>query len=173
MAPEASPEGQFGRVLAILARHKIDFVLCGGVACLFHGVSRVTGDIDLAVEMSEPNLRRVLDAARELGMRPRIPEPAEHLLDPKRREEWIRTKGALVYTFVHPNDPIQLDIFLAYPIAFAELRERAVPQNVAGETIRISSREDLIRAKKAVQPPRPSDPRDIEDLQRLIDDERS
>jgi hypothetical protein len=167
-APSPSPQGQFARALVMLARHKVDFVLCGGVACVMHGVSRVTGDVDLLLDMSEANLKRLLRATEEMGMRPRIPEPAERLLDSRRRQEWVRDKAAVVYTFVHPDNPIQLDIFLTYPLTYDDVRSRASIRPINGESIFVSSAEDLIRAKRAVRPIRPIDQRDIEDLERLI-----
>ena len=43
-------------ILIALAKNKIKFVLCGGVAVVLHGVERLTMDIDVAVSMDEDNL---------------------------------------------------------------------------------------------------------------------
>lgn len=167
----SSPAGDFGIVLTALLQHGVDFVLCGGVACILHGVSRVTADVDLCVAMAPDNLQQLLAAARKLGLRPRIPEPSEALLDEEKRREWVEEKNAVVFTFVDPNGPLQVDVFLTYPIPYYELRAGAEEFPLDQHTLLLSSKEHLIRAKQAVRPQRKADLRDIEDLTALLDHE--
>jgi hypothetical protein len=42
-------------------------VVIGGVAAILHGVPRMTGDIDLLIEASLDNARRMLAVLKELG----------------------------------------------------------------------------------------------------------
>lgn len=163
--------GDLQRFIAALARENVDFVICGGVACILHGVSRVTADVDLALRMESDNLQRFIDAAKSLSLMPRSPEPLEALLDESRRRKWIAEKHAQVFTLVSPESPLQVDVFLQYSIPFDELVRQAVRMQGAGHAFRISSREHLIRAKQAVEPMRRIDQRDVEDLQDLIDRE--
>jgi uncharacterized nucleotidyltransferase DUF6036 len=55
------PDTQFVSLLAGLARADIDFAVVGGLAVILNGYPRVTLDVDILVEDSEPNLRRLLD----------------------------------------------------------------------------------------------------------------
>lgn len=151
-----------------LNRHNVDFVVCGGVACVLHGVSRVTNDIDLCIDMQSPNISGFINAVRELNAKPRIPEPLDSLMDPDRRQTWIREKNATVFTLFLPDSPYQIDVLLQYPIAFADLKSRATRMRSEQTEFLVSSRTDLIEAKKLVDPPRRIDQRDIEDLQELI-----
>ncbi|MGI9015318.1 MAG: hypothetical protein ACR2GY_13875 [Phycisphaerales bacterium] len=160
--------GEFAHALSTLLEHNVDFVLCGGVACVLHGVARVTADLDICVAMSRDNLMRLLEALGDLHFHPRIPEPAEALLSSARRQEWIDSKGAMVFTFVHGKSPLQIDVFLHYPIAYTELRSAAQRLRLQGADLLISSKRDLIRAKQHVQPMRTVDERDIHDLKELI-----
>lgn len=44
------------RILEILDRHGVDYVLVGGVAARVHGAERVTADIDCVPATDEENL---------------------------------------------------------------------------------------------------------------------
>lgn len=51
----------------LLNRHRVDFVLIGSHALSFHGVSRLTQDIDFLIRASEENAQRLLLALDEFG----------------------------------------------------------------------------------------------------------
>ncbi len=154
-----------------LTANKVEFVVCGGVACFLHGVDRATFDLDISISISSENINKVIDTAKLLGLKPRIPEPIENLLDPVKRELWVKDKGALVYTLIVPESIIQLDIFLTYPKSFEELLKNAVIMHIKGTDVAVSSKDDLIYAKSQVKPPRKKDQDDIAELKRIIDNE--
>ena len=66
----------------------------------------------------------------------------------------------------------QIDIFLQYPITFDDLKSRADRIVRQDTSFLVSSKDDLIVAKRAVNPMRTQDSRDIEDLQAIINRER-
>lgn len=88
------------------------FVICGGVACVLHGVERATYDIDLSVSFERSNLEKIIEVTKKFDLMPRIPEPVENLFDESKRNEWFEKKGALVYTFISNNSPLQPDIYM-------------------------------------------------------------
>ena len=51
--------------LRLLHRHRVRYLLVGGEAVIHHGYARLTGDIDLFYEQTEPNAVRLFDALRE------------------------------------------------------------------------------------------------------------
>jgi len=159
---------KFQYYLMVLARNRVDFVLCGGVACILHGISRVTSDLDICVRMDGENLERLIRAAKELELTPRVPEPLESLLDADRRRNWIEEKRAMVFTLLSPDSPLQLDIFLQYPIKYDALKASANTMEVEGLKFSVSSKQHLVEAKRRIQPPRKTDLRDIEDLIELM-----
>lgn len=154
-------------LIADLAVGNVDFVICGGVACVLLGVERVTLDLDIRVPEDDDNFRRLVRALSERGMVSRIPEPMESLCDPRRREAWVREKGAVVWTAQTPDGIEQVDVFLDYPIAWEDLLRDARAVSVRGSQVLVSSREHLIAAKRQVNPLRRKDLRDIEDLEAL------
>ena len=58
---------RFGELLAKLARAEVRYVLVGGGAVLLHGHARVTNDLDILVEASKENARRLLGALATWG----------------------------------------------------------------------------------------------------------
>ena len=155
-------------LLKELSAAEVKYVICGGVACVLHGVERATFDIDLSVSFEKSNLEKILLVARKFGLKPRIPEPVESLLDEIKRKEWYEKKNALVYTFVSDNSPLQLDIFLQYPMSFEELTENSKLIIIDNVSMNVSSPEDLLFVKKLINPLRDKDITDIKALEEII-----
>lgn len=159
--------GRLQQIFIALNEHNVEFVLCGGVACVLQGCERTTQDLDLYISLEQANLMRAVEAFRSLDLQPRIPEPIESLADDHQRSRWIQEKNALVYTLVSPEGLFQVDVFLTYPVPWQQLRQHADTMTVAGTQILVSSRDDLIAAKQQVQPPREKDLWDIRVLKEL------
>jgi hypothetical protein len=151
-----------------LSKVGIKYVICGGVACVLHGVERTTFDLDLSVDLSDENLIKLIELSKRFNLQPRIPEPITNLLIPEKRKEWIENKKALVYTFVSKNSAIQMDIFLSYPITYFELMKNAEMINVDDYTVYISSINDLLIAKEHISEPRDKDLIDIKELKKIL-----
>ena len=49
-------------------RHEVKYVVIGGVAAILHGVPRATFDLDILIEATPDNTRRLLDAMLEAGL---------------------------------------------------------------------------------------------------------
>ncbi len=154
-------------LLKELSKAKVQYVICGGVACVLHGVERATYDIDLSVSFDKSNLEKIIDVTGKFGLMPRIPEPVEHLLDENKRKQWVEKKNALVYTFVSDNNPLQLDIFLSYPISFEDLLKDSEEIIIEDIKMKVSSIKDLLSVKKLIEPLRDKDKIDIKELERI------
>jgi len=158
----------FPGVLRALVDGGVEFVVCGGVACIMQGVNRTTADVDIAARLTTENLSRLIEVVKKLGMMPRIPEPIAGLLDPVKRRDWVEKKGATVYTLVWSDHPFQVDVFLQYPIDFDDLKARANVLTWIDVELLVSSRADLIAAKKIAG--RTQDLSDIRELEKIIHD---
>jgi len=159
-------------LLQDLVNASVKFVVCGGVACVLQGVERSTYDLDIAVDLEDENLKRIIDITKKFNLIPRIPEPVENLLINEKRQEWTEKKGALVYTFVSEANPLQIDIFLKYPIDFENLYNNSDKVIIGNTEFLISSKEDLVFAKKRIEPVRDKDMIDIKELEKIIQNER-
>lgn len=145
------------RLLGVLARHEVEYVVIGGVATQVHGHRRTTMDLDLTPDPEPQNIRRLSDALEELEARPSDPDLAEGDLsstDPDR---------LVVAAIVPPLTTLHGQIhILKEPKgsrSFEQLRAAALVVELEGIEIAIASLDDLIRMKRAAG--RPSDLADI------------
>ncbi|NBQ56461.1 MAG: hypothetical protein EBU36_07500 [Verrucomicrobia bacterium] len=92
------------------------------MACVLHGVERLTMDVDVAVMMKERNWERLVAVTEKLGMIPRVPLNPRSLIDPEVRRVVLDEKKAIVFTFLHPDlTSLQLDVFLRPDLAYEAL----------------------------------------------------
>lgn len=54
------------RVCSLLNAHSAKYLVIGGHACILHGLVRTTEDVDILVEDSEENLKKVIAALSEM-----------------------------------------------------------------------------------------------------------
>ncbi|MEM1109846.1 MAG: nucleotidyl transferase AbiEii/AbiGii toxin family protein [Planctomycetota bacterium] len=154
-----------------LEEYGVDYVLCGGFACLLHGVSRVTNDLDICIRLTDDNVDSFVKAMASLNLQTRIPEPIEAFADPERRRVWREKKNALVLSLNAPDRLLQIDVFLDYPIGYDDLSSDAKQAELGSVPVRFSSKKHLIAAKERIQPPRPHDLIDLEQLRQLLEEE--
>ena len=55
-------------VFASLQRHEVRYLVIGGIASVLYGVPRATFDLDMLIEDTPVNARRLLDALLEAGL---------------------------------------------------------------------------------------------------------
>jgi len=58
----------FKDFLRLLNSHNVRYLLVGGYAVGYHGYPRATGDMDIWIEISEVNSKKVVSAFRDFGM---------------------------------------------------------------------------------------------------------
>jgi len=154
-----------GELIAVLARHGVDYVVIGGVATQVHGHRRTTMDLDLTPDPGPENLRRLGAALAELDARPRDAASQKVEIpvgDPERLAVAaivppLLTRHGQVHILKEPKG--------ARP--FEELRERALVVDLDGIEVAIVSLDDLIRMKRAA-----GRPVDLDDIAVLTEVER-
>ena len=153
-------------LFATLHRHQVEYVLIGGLAVALHGIERNTMDIDLCIVISPDNLRRMIEAAKELNLSPVLPVPLETLSQIDTLKQWHQQRNLQAFALRTPDlAGVTLDLLLFPPIAPADMCQRAVRLDVSGIPIQLASVDDLIALKQSVG--RPIDLADIEHLKRL------
>jgi hypothetical protein len=53
-------------ILKILTRHRVEFIVVGGISAVFHGAAVMTQDLDVVHSRSSDNISRLLSALDEL-----------------------------------------------------------------------------------------------------------
>jgi predicted nucleotidyltransferase len=147
---------------------KIDYLVIGGLAVNFHGVPRMTYDIDLMIHLSSKNIHKLVDTLKEWGYRPKVPVDPMDLGDRAKRNSWIREKGMKAFNFYSESLPIgEIDLIIDSPIPYADLKRRVVEIEVEGEKIPVISIHDLITLKAKAG--RKQDLSDVEHLQMILE----
>ena len=150
----------------------MEFIVDGGVACVLHGVERVTLDLDVAVQMNAPNLDRLIGAVERLNLQPRVPVSLADIGDPDFVRSMVAEKGALVFSLVDFNNPLRhLDIFLSPALSFERLSKGATWFDIGDAKARVASKELLIQIKNEITPLRAKDVLEVQELSRLIEEE--
>jgi len=163
-------ENPYYEILRELTDRRIEIILGGGLACVLHGVERVTMDIDVAVLLEPDNFRRFARCMNELGLRPRVPLAPEQLLDPAVVDALVREKNALVYTFVDVDRPVrQVDVFLDPQLTYSALLPETEWVDLDGFSVRVLTKKKLLALKLGIHPARTKDLIDIEFLRRHAD----
>ena len=153
-------------VLRALQDADVRFLVVGAVAMNLHGVPRMTADLDLLADLSPPNLSGLIRALEELGYKPRLPVPAEALLDAEQRREWVAQRNLRAFTFIHPLRPLQeVDLLLESPVSFEEADSSKKVLAAARLRIPVISLDNLIAMKRAAG--RAQDAADVEALEKL------
>lgn len=153
-------------LFSALARHRVDYVLIGGLAVSLHGIERATMDIDVTVAMTPENLAALVEMARELGMVPVLPIGLEVLADLEQLAQWHRERNLEAFALRAPGrSGVTLDVLLYPPVNFNALQNHAVIFKAGDVPVVVASIDDLIAMKRAVG--RPIDLADIEHLMRL------
>lgn len=166
MNPGQESEGHpldLARLLEVLARHGVDYVVIGGVATQAHGHRRTTMDLDLTPDPGSENLRRLAAALEELEAQPRDAALAGGEIPANDPERLL--VAAIVPPLLTRHGQVHVLKEPKGARAFEQLRAAALMVEFEGIEVAIASLDDLIRMKRAAG--RPSDLDDIAALARL------
>ena len=155
----------YSEILKALSAARVEFIVGGGVACVLHGVERVTMDVDVSVHMNQDNLGRFIGVMATLGLKPRVPVSPFTLLEPAVIRLLVEEKHALVFSFLDPDRPIRhVDMFLTADLSYESLLPDSEWIDLEEARIRIVNRQRLLAIKLAIKPRRAKDALDIEFL---------
>jgi len=132
----------FLEILKILTKHKVDFIVVGGVCAVLHGAPVTTFDLDLVHSRSSQNLASLMSALNELDAfyRGRGDQP----LKPKRSH--LSSPGhQLLMTNAGPLDLLGT---IGVGHSYKDLLKHTVELEAGGLRLRILNLEKLIEIKK-------------------------
>ncbi len=145
------------RVVTSLRQARVRFAIAGGHAVALHGAVRGTLDLDLVLALSRGNFTAAEAALNGIGLESRLPLKAEEVFD--FREEYIRNRNLIAWSFVNPADPTEIvDIILT-----EDLDSMQVDMVPLGRLrLPVVAVADLIRMKE-----KSGRPQDLEDVKAL------
>jgi predicted nucleotidyltransferase len=161
-------ELDFQTIFKELNRVGIDYLVVGGLAVNFHGVPRMTYDIDIMVLLESENIFKLVTKLNQWGYKPKIPIDPRDLADETKRNSWVHDKGMKALNFYSETLPIgEIDIVIDAPIPYEELRSRAIRVELQDEKIPTVSIHDLIELK--LRAGRKQDLADVEHLRLALE----
>jgi hypothetical protein len=133
-----------GPLLRALDGHGVDFVLIGGLAGLVHGSAYPTFDLDVAYRRDRANIKHLVTALEEIGVRLRGgPPDLPFVLDERTIENGAN------FTFETGFGPFDVLGDVAGISSYEELREGSTIETIEGIPVRVASIDHLIAMKRA------------------------
>jgi len=147
-----------------LERHRVRYLLVGGLAMNLYGVPRMTMDVDLVLALDQGNLHDFFEAAWELGLKPALPVTLEELADAGKRAEWIEKRHMIAFPLAGAEKTVPtVDILIGARISFEDAYVRREIREISGVPVSLAALEDMIALK--AQAGRAQDIADIEHLE--------
>lgn len=146
----------FIEYIELLNKHKVEYVLVGGMAVNIHGYRRTTGDMDIFVNPTAQNHLKLKNVHLDFGM---------HMGEMEILASFLDTAKFDVFTF--GASPIQIDILTACKgIDFSEAFNNAIQVEIKDDLkVSVVDYISLISTKKASN--RLRDLADIEALEKV------
>ena len=135
-------------VFASFQKHRVRYVVIGGIAAVLHGVPRATFDLDILIEASAENAQRLLDALTEINFATALLTTADDLI---------------AHEITIFKDRVRIDVQTSTPgLRFEDAWQRRIAMTYQGQDFYVASKEDLVASKRAA-----GRDRDIEDVRLL------
>lgn len=149
-------------IFEALLRHKVRFVVIGGIAAQLRGAPVTTFDVDICCERTDENLERLASALRELEARlrgPAVPEDLPFRLDAP------TLKAGDAFTFATRHGPLDVLGLPGGSEGYEAMVATSSTVSVDDLSFRIASIDDLIAMKRRAD--RPKDRAMVEELAAL------
>lgn len=141
----------FREFIQALNTQDVKYILVGGYSVILHGYSRTTGDMDIWVERTEENYKKIFNAFFQFGM------PVFDMT----KENFLHHPDWEVFSFGRP--PISIDLMIIVKgLSFEDCYPNSVFFEEDGLKIKTINYHDLLHAKKSS-----ARAKDINDLENL------
>ncbi len=116
-------------------RHEVRYLVIGGIASILYGVPRATFDLDILIESTPDNAKRLLDSLSDAGL------GTASLTDVNE----VLSNEITVF-----KDWVRIDVQTVTPgLNFQEAWKHRETMTFQGQTFYVASKEDLISSKRA------------------------
>ncbi len=126
---------QLRGVFSSCQKHKVKYVVIGGIASVLYGVPRATFDLDILIEATPENARRLLDALTEAGLGTASLVTSQELLE---------------HEITIFKDRVRIDVQTSTPgIRFEDAWKNRETMDYQGQKFYVVSKDDLVASKRA------------------------
>ncbi len=151
-SPElVAPEFAFERILEVLVRHGVRFVVVGAVAAIAQGSPLPTEDVDITPARDQDNLERLATALVELKATLRVENHLGGVPFPFDAATLERNE---IWTLTTPDGDLDIVFVPAGTSGYDDLRRSAIVVDFGSSTVAMASLSDVIRSKQAAGRPK-------------------
>jgi len=116
-------------------QHEVKYVVIGGIAVVLYGVPRATFDLDILIEATPKNTRKLLDALLDAGIGTASLTTVEEVL----------SNELTIF-----KDRVRIDVQTSTPgLLFEDAWNRRKTMEYKGQSFFVASRKDIISSKRA------------------------
>jgi hypothetical protein len=161
--PTLGPELDAATIVAALARHRVSYVLIGGLAAIAQGSPFPTVDIDVTPAKDAENLSRLSDALRELDAKVRAEGVKEGL---PFSHDATSLAAVGVWNLRTPHGDLDISFVPTGTRGYDDLVQDARATDLHGVAVVVASLADIVRSKQAAN--RPKDQRVLPTLREIL-----
>jgi hypothetical protein len=156
-------ELDLARLLAVLQRHRVSYVLIGGLAAVYHGSPFPTEDADITPATGADNLARLSSALTELKARLRTEAAPKGLAF---AHDASSLAAAATWNLTTAAGDLDISFTPSGTTGYKDLARDARAAKLFGSVVQVASLADVIRSKQAAN--RPKDQRVLPTLRRML-----
>ncbi len=126
---------QLRGVFSSFQKHKVKYVVIGGIASVLYGVPRATFDLDILIEATAENAQGLLDALIEAGLG---------------TASLISNQELLEHEITIFKDRVRVDVQTLTPgVRFEDAWKNRETMDYQGQEFHVISKNDLVASKRA------------------------
>ncbi len=147
-------EKDYEEFLGLLNKYQVKYCIIGAYAVAVWGYPRYTKDIDILIEPTKENAKRIISAIREFGIK------SQDLTE----EDFIKKNRVIQLGY----EPVRIDILTSVEgVSFSTVWKNRIEEFYGKEKVYFIGLKELIKIKKKV-----ARPQDLADLEELLRRER-
>jgi predicted nucleotidyltransferase len=155
----------YEEILRAFQKEKVKYVLVGGIAFNILGGERSSHDLDILVEMTDNNLKKVVSILKRNGYKVKQPVDPMGIADKKTRNNWISKKNMKAFNFYKEAEMKEVDLIIDSPVQYPEAVKSMEKIKSGVLNIPVISIKKLIKMKNNTG--RPIDKMDVASLKKI------
>lgn len=151
-------------LFSALNKAKIEYLIIGGVAVNLYGYSRFTSDVDIIVLVTDENLAKIDNLAKQLNFTARQPISIKTLNNQSEINQLLTEKNFLAFTYLSNQKlPLDIDILTKESLNFEKFNSKKTIIKIWDLELPVINIDDLIQLKQ-----NSNRTKDLEDLEALL-----
>ena len=153
-------------ILKDFNKKKVKYIIVGGLAVNLLGYLRSTQDLDILVEMTSDNLKKIVRILIKSGFHVKQPVNPLKIADPETRRDWVKNKNMKAFNFYKEELFRQeVDIIIETPVDYEKAKITVQSVKIDNLILPVISIKNLIKMKKLAN--RDVDQLDIKNLEEI------